>query len=77
MLVVAGASHNALGNQDSVVRAFDSRNGALLWQAQFDLAGDSDSSSDIVLGNGRAFVVGSSRNAGGDFDWVIRAYQAR
>ncbi|MCP5099266.1 MAG: hypothetical protein GY943_27245, partial [Chloroflexi bacterium] len=74
---VAGSGTNAAGNRDWVVQALHARDGELLWQDQFDLAGGSDGAGGIDVAQGRIFVNGSGTNASGNSDWILRVYQVR
>jgi outer membrane protein assembly factor BamB len=50
--------------------------GDLLWQDQFDPAGGFDAVMAVAATNGRVAAVGSSQNAAGDTDFVVRVYDA-
>lgn len=71
---VAGDSDNANGDSDFLVLAYDTRNGALLWQDRFDTPGTFDGAVGIATDNGRVFAMGGTNGAGG-FP-IIRAYDS-
>jgi len=70
-------SYPDAGNCDFVVRAYDVATTDLVWMDKFDLAGDFDTAADVVVRNGRAFVVGRGTNANGNQDFLVRAYEAK
>jgi outer membrane protein assembly factor BamB len=76
---VVGEGSTAVGSSASnlkwIVRAYDSRAGTLLWQDQFDLAGEGSVAFAVAAEMGRVFVAGGS-NVGGAGDWIVRAYNA-
>lgn len=72
----AGRVTNAAGNFDFPVRAYDSTTGALLWQDQFDLTGGDDEAFGIAVIGGRVFAGGRGWNAAGNFDFLVRTYDA-
>lgn len=69
-----GSRQITYGNNDWVVRAYDTDTGLLLWQDEHDFAGKNDSARAVVVRNGQLFVAGSTLIETGDFDWVVRAY---
>ena len=76
-IFVAGFSRNAAGNDDFLVRAYDARHGDLLWEDQFDKAGDLDGAAAIAVQGRRVFAAGEGTNAAGNLDFLVRAYNAR
>ncbi|MCP5097456.1 MAG: PQQ-binding-like beta-propeller repeat protein [Chloroflexi bacterium] len=76
-VLVAGNVRNSAGELDWLVRAYDTRNGDLLWQSQFDLAGGFDYVSGIAVEGRQVFVAGFSTIAAGNHDWVVQALDAR
>jgi len=72
----AGRVTNAAGNFDFPVRAYNGTTGALLWQDQFDLTGGDDEAFGIHVIGGRVFAGGRSWNAAGNFDFLVRTYDA-
>ena len=73
---VAGTGINASGNFDWLVRAYDAGTGEVLWSKQWDLAGGNDFAIRIAVSGNQVFVAGSGTNASGNFDWLVRAYDA-
>jgi hypothetical protein len=76
-LFAVGSVTNNSGGRDSLVRAYDARNGTLLWQNQFDLAGGFDTASKIAVDGRQLIVAGDGINAMGNKDWVVRAFNAQ
>jgi outer membrane protein assembly factor BamB len=72
---VAGMITTDLGDEDLYVTALDAKTGKMLWEYQFDLAGDDDEPSAIAVKKGRVFVAGRARTAAGDEDLFIWALQ--
>ena len=63
------------GTQDFVVRAYEARTGALIWQDDLESEGD-DVAFSVTTGQGRVFVAGRRGDLwSGDF--VVRAYNAK
>jgi putative pyrroloquinoline-quinone binding quinoprotein len=73
----AGSGQRAAGNEDFLVRAYDAKSGALLWEDQVDPAGGFDGANALALARGRLFAAGFVTNAAGHFDVLIRAYEAK
>jgi hypothetical protein len=76
---VAGYAADALGNTDFLVRAFDAGTGALLWQDLSDGPGNFDWAINLEGRGDRLYVagrMGSGVGVTGDFDGVVRAYDA-
>jgi PQQ-like domain len=73
----AGSGQRTPGNEDFLVRAYDATSGALLWEDQVDQAGGFDGVNAIVVERGRLFAAGFVTNAAGNFDVLIRAYEAK
>jgi glucose dehydrogenase len=67
---------------DWLVRAYEPDTGAVLWQDQFDKAGNNDFALDAAVEGGRLFVGGITLNPTVDprfpfnFNWHVRAYEA-
>jgi hypothetical protein len=74
---VAGSGESAAGNQDFLVRAYDAKTGALLWEDQVDKAGDFDGVNALAVEGRWLFAAGFVTNAAGNFDVLIRAYAAK
>jgi outer membrane protein assembly factor BamB len=53
----------------------DAGTGNVLWEYQFDLAGDNDAPSALAVQPGRVFVAGRARTAAGDEDLFMWALQ--
>lgn len=62
---------------DVLVLAYHGRTGALLWSDRFDVASGHDRAFDVAVLGDRIFVVGEGVNVDGNFDALIRAYDAR
>jgi outer membrane protein assembly factor BamB len=73
----AGSDTNAAGHRDFLVRAYDAKNGTLLWKDQVDAAGDADRAFALAAGSGLVFAAGFGTNAAGNQDFLLRAYQAK
>jgi outer membrane protein assembly factor BamB len=56
--------------------ALDAETGDVLWEFQFDLAGDDDEPRAIAVEDGRVFVAGQARTADGDRDLLMVALDA-
>ena len=74
---VAGLAADASGEADFLVRAYDGKTGALLWQDQYDAAGGWDVAASIVVHGGRVFAAGQAMMPGGNSDFLVRAYDAK
>jgi PQQ-like domain len=72
---VVGQVENIAGNMDFLVRAYDPRNGQLLWQNTFGFAGGYDSAQSITTEQGRLFVGGTAIDQLGNVFSVVRAYE--
>jgi hypothetical protein len=73
----AGFTRSASGfGRDFVIRSYDARTGALEWQDQVDKGSD-EFASGVVTDKQRVFVSGTTFIAGHDYDWLLRAYDAR
>ena len=72
-----GVVTNAAGDGDWLVRAYEAKTGILLWQDQFDKAGGTDEVLSIAVREGRVFTAGCARNAAGNFDYIVRTYDAK
>ena len=70
---VAGMITTEEGDEDLYVTALDPETGDVLWEYQFDLAGDDDEPSAMVVQKGRVFVAGRGKTAAGDEDLLIWA----
>jgi hypothetical protein len=73
----AGFGTNAAGNQDFLIRAYQAKDGALLWEDQVDHAGFDDIAFALAVGGGGVFVAGSGERAAGNQDFLVRAYEAK
>ena len=74
---LAGRVTNAAGNNDYLVRAYNSESGALLWEDQLDKAGGSDVAIGVTVKGNRVFVAGLGTNSAGNEDFLVRAYNAK
>jgi outer membrane protein assembly factor BamB len=72
------ASGGDAGNSDVLVRAYDARQGSLLWEDVFDRAGGDDVATSIVVNGHRLFVGGITETfddmGTGNLDVLVRAY---
>jgi glucose dehydrogenase len=73
----AGSGQRTAGNEDFLVRAYDAKSGALLWKDQVDKAGGFDGVNALGVAQGRLFAAGFVTNAAGNFDVLVRAYEAK
>jgi hypothetical protein len=76
---VAGYASDGLGDTDFLVRALDADSGTLLWQDLSDGPGNFDWAMNLDGRGDRLYVVGrmgSGMGLEGDFDGVVRAYDA-
>jgi len=64
------------GNSDFFVQAYHASNGTLLWEDIVVTAGPDDTASAVVGDRERVFVGGDRSAAPGNFDFLIRAYNA-
>ncbi len=62
------------GNCDFYVRALDAETGTLIWEDQFDEAGANDGALTLAMQGKQVFAAGWVRNAAGDLDLLVRAY---
>ena len=70
------ARFGGAGGTDFLVRGYDIRDGSLLWQDRFDLAGGDDEAPTTLVAKGDVAVVGGdARNASGGIDFLVRAYE--
>ena len=76
-LFAAGFITNAAGNFDALLRAYEAKSGALLWEDQIDRAGFDDAALALTVERGQVFIAGFGTNAAGNFDVLVRAYQAK
>ena len=74
---VAGRGTNAASNADFLVRAYAVRDGALLWQDQFDLAAGDDEAVALAAMGKQVFVAGTGTSSEGDSDLLVRVYDDR
>jgi outer membrane protein assembly factor BamB len=70
---VAGMITTDMGDENMYVTALDAGTGDVLWEYQFDLAGDDDAPSAMVVQPGRVFVAGQAKTAAGDGDLLMWA----
>jgi hypothetical protein len=75
MLYLGGYVYNTDGNQDWLVRAYDTSSGDLVWQDQRDVGGFSDGVRELIVKNGSLFVAGWGHTSVGNA--VVRAYDAK
>lgn len=64
------------GNSDFLAQAYDASTGTLLWEDLVVMAGPDDTASAVVTDGERVFVGGDSSSAPGNFDFLVRAYDA-
>jgi hypothetical protein len=76
LVFAAGSGQRAAGNEDFLVRAYDATSGALRWENQVDPAGGFDGVNALAVEGGRLFAAGFVTSAAGNFDALIRAYDA-
>jgi glucose dehydrogenase len=76
-LFAAGFVTNTAGNFDALLRAYEAKSGALLWEDQVDHAGLDDAALALTVERGRVFIAGFGTNAAGNLDVLVRAYQAK
>lgn len=74
---IGGMITTDMGDEDLYVVALDPETGDVLWEYQFDLVGDDDEPSAMVVQNGRVFVAGRGKTAAGDTDIFIWALDAK
>ncbi|GJM40570.1 MAG: hypothetical protein DHS20C20_08520 [Ardenticatenaceae bacterium] len=75
-IILAGSYSGGVGNSNWIIRALDIRNGVERWVEQFDLAGGHDQINSIALNKENVYVAGYGLNEVGNFDWLVRAYNA-
>jgi hypothetical protein len=73
---VTGFGTNASGNIGWLVRAYDASSGAVLWTDQWDLAGGHSYALALDVSGNRVFVAGFDTNASGNWNWLVRGYDA-
>jgi len=73
-VVAVGKCTGASTGKDWLVRAYRAYSGEFLWEDQLDRAGGFDKARAVVMNKNRVFVVGSTTNAAGNRDFVVRAY---
>ncbi len=76
-VVAAAGRVRSSGNDDWFVRAYDRQTGAILWSDQYNLTNGNDRANAIAAGRTTFVTAGHVRNAAGDDDWAVRAYDAR
>ncbi len=75
---VVGSVVDASWNYDWLVRALDSKTGAMLWQSQFGNSNQLEDANAIAIRGSRLFVVGYQDNAAySASDWITCAYDTR
>jgi len=74
VMVVAGETTDANLNTDILVRAYNSRNGAIRWEAQFDLENGLDEPRAVAIDDNIVVVSGSGETSTGGSDWLVLAY---
>jgi outer membrane protein assembly factor BamB len=70
---VSGMITTDEGDEDLSVTALDAETGNVLWEHQFDLAGNDDEARAIAVQDGRVFVTGQAQTAAGDRDLLMLA----
>jgi len=76
--VVVGGVTDTLGNTDALVRTYDGKTGALLWDEVFGTIGVADEINAAAARGRRAFVGGQTRAPGAISEaFFVRAYDAR
>jgi hypothetical protein len=73
----AGSDTNAAGHRDFLVRAYQAKTGAQLWEDQVDKAGFDDAAVAVAAGGGQVVAGGVGTKAAGNFDVLIRAYEVK
>jgi TolB-like protein len=77
MLFVAGETATTAGGSAFTVRAYSTRNGALLWEDNYDREGSLwDWGYKVVVSDKKVFVVGGTESAEGGSAFAVRAYNA-
>jgi PQQ-like domain len=76
-VVTVGRVENAAGDTDFVVRVHAAAGGALLWSDRLDVAGADDQASAVALDDDRVIVAGTSVDATGAGQLLLRAYALR
>ncbi len=78
MVYAAGfGGGTTVGEEEFVVRAYDAKTGDLLWDDQFDKGGGFNVAFAITAQGNMVYAAGFGETAGGDFEFVVRAYDAR
>jgi hypothetical protein len=72
----AGSGERGPDNQDFLIRVYEAKTGALLWEDQTDKAGFNDAAYALAVGGGLVFAAGFGTNATGNQDFLVRAYRA-
>lgn len=81
--VVVGNATNAIGptsGEDWVVRAYDTKTGALLWEDVFDGPSENDRAEQVILAGKSVLVAGRSQqqvDPESGNDWVVRAHDVQ
>lgn len=73
----AGTGRTAEGAMQWVVRAYDAKTGAVLWQDRFDNGGGNSIAFAIAVKGRRVFAAGRGVVAQETAAWVVRAYDAK
>jgi len=82
-VVVVGGATNAISEtsgEDWIVRAHDTKTGALLWEDVFDGANETDRAEQVEFAGKIVLVAGRSQQLvepGSGNDWVVRAYDVQ
>src|SRR3989338_209243 len=79
---VVGDSETTAGSSAFAVRAYDAKNGALLWESNYDREGEGvdagfDEATHVVVDNNKVFVSGATVTAAGGNALAVRAYNAK
>ena len=75
-VVAVGNALNAAGNSDFIVRAYNAKTGAPLWNDRVDLTGGADAAKAVVMDDQLVVVAGIGVGAAGS-ELILRVYDAR
>ena len=73
---MAGVITNSGTFRDFAVRAYDARNGNLLWTDELDAGQIGDEAFELAVQNDRVYAAGRAATESGT-QFVVRAYTAR
>lgn len=75
---VVGQTTGENNQQDWLTRAYDAKTGNLLWEDQFDFAGQDDEANSVFALGKRVFVCGRvDTDTVTGTDWLVRAYDGK